>query len=548
MSSEMKQEKKFRIVLAFTFLVACLLVVNFIAFTRYKSTGVHTVIPSDAKLLAVPLGSMVFILVGLVLLGISCFAFLQLRQYKTGMLFAVYVLLLGLSVSLAPCDLINNPGLSLIRAAFNYSSSILLFHIVGNMTLLTRKKLYKILAGVLIILAAFGLMSMVLALFPLKYGFVYRLSGAMQSGCIFYSADFCLFLMAIEYRKANIYSKTQMKILFFGIGVGALLFLIVSLLPDIMVVPNVPGEGEVFVEVTMDAANTVSESVPLLLFAGISAAILYVLLKREFSLDDPRLSVWKFVFYPVYIGAISCFLFFYGNVSVGILFIVLILLITPALYRFWKLFSSPGEIADRTYEMRLLAEVDQEKQELSVYLHDDVLQSLIAFYRKVRADDSGQYHEMEAALSELIDGVRRVSHNLYPTVVEDLGLQTSLEMCISELGTDYPEMSFSFDYRFQNGILPKELSLTIYRTARELMTNAAKHSGGRHASLLLEEDTAGYYLYVSDDGKGMSASSRQANAHIGLFTVRKQISLLGGSLDVEEKNGTHYRIYIPKEV
>ena len=544
------QQKKFWIVVFSAALLIGLLLLNFAAYRMYQTSV--TFVSSGGELTVVPFGSIAFVLIGLLLLGISCFTSLQLCQYKTGKLFAAYVLLLGLSVSLASCNFLSDPLIPLIRAALNFGSSILLFRVIGYVTLQKDKKLYGALQAVLILAAVFGMASKIVSLFPLEQGWLYALADEAENGSIIVSASFCILLMAANYRKSNEYSKKQMKILLLGLGLGAFLFLSVSILPDLMIVQNIRADEPVYVEVTMDLGYTVARSVPLLLFTGISAAIIFLLLRRAFSVDDPRLNIWPFVFYPLYTGTICFLLFLYGNAPMWTIAIIALLLVLPPLHQFWKIFSSPAEVAEQTYEQRLLEEVEKEKQELSIYLHDDVLQSLIAFYRKIRYDQSGQYEEMETALSELIAGVRRVSHKLYPTNVEDLGLEQSLQMCISELQNDYPSTAFDYRYQLCDGILPKALSLTIYRVARELMTNGAKHSEGTEVSLRLAEDDAGYYIHVDDNGKGIATSHNKAvpeSAPMGLYTVKRQVAALGGRINVESgpSAGTKYDIYLPKE-
>ena len=104
------QTLKFILISIFLITVISLIIINFISFRSYQKKGILTIIPFD---------SLLFLNVGIVLLGISLFSMLQLRQYNIGKLFAVYALLLGLSISLAPCNRFNEFPLSFIRALFH---------------------------------------------------------------------------------------------------------------------------------------------------------------------------------------------------------------------------------------------------------------------------------------------------------------------------------------------------------------------------------------------------------------------------------------------
>ena len=140
-----KQRLKFALIVVFLAFVVGLIIANFLAFSSYQNMGVLTIIPFD---------SLLFLNVGIVLLGIACFSMLQLHQYKIGKLFAMYALLLGLSISLAPCNRLNEFALSFIRAIFTLVSSILLFEVVGYLTLLRNRKLFKIIRVLLVCVAA----------------------------------------------------------------------------------------------------------------------------------------------------------------------------------------------------------------------------------------------------------------------------------------------------------------------------------------------------------------------------------------------------------
>ena len=504
--------------------------------------GVLTIIPFD---------SLLFLNVGIILLGIACFSILQLHQYKIGKLFAMYALLLGLSLSLAPCNRLNEFTLSFVRAIFTLGSSMLLFQVVGYLTLLRSRMLFKILQVMLICVATFSLIIQILAFFPIEQLWIYIFADESVNSCVVLSAFFSMALMIVNYKKSNSYTRKQSKTLILGIGAGILLFIAMSVIPNIYFVQNGQTEREAFVEVSMSPTETMLGSLPLLLFSGISIAIIFALLHRAFSVDDIRLKSRWFIITPLYLGLINVLLFLYANASAWILVITNILLLMPFLTGLWKFFTHKSS-EEETYEWRLMQEVEKEKQELSAYLHDDVLQSLIAFYRKIQSDESERYSDMKQPLSDLIAQIRSVSHNLYPTMVEDLGLEQSLYIFTDELQKNYPAVNILFHYKFTEGILPKAYALAIYRISKELVTNAAKHSGSMQIDLLLEEDVNGYYIQVKDNGAGFHTQGDDSllkSPHMGLYTVKRQVAGLSGRMDVQSAPdiGTKFYIYIPKQ-
>lgn len=539
---EKKQWLKFAMIAVFLVLIIGVIIVNFLSFRSYRNMGVLTVIPFD---------SLLFLNVGIILLGIACFSILQLHQYKIGKLFGMYALLLGLSISLAPCNRLNEFELSFIRTIFTLGSSILLFQVVGYLALLRNRMLFKILQLILFCIVAFSLIAQILACFPTEQLWIYIFADESINSCVVLSAFFSMAVMAINYKKSNSYNRKQSKTLIFGIGAGILLFFVMYLIPNIYLVQNRQAEKESFVQISMSPTETILSSLPLLLFSGVSIAIIFTLLHRAFSVDDIRLKSHWFFIIPLYFGLINILLFLYANVPIWVFVITNVLLLIPLLAGLWKLYNHKGN-TEKTYEWRLMQEVEKEKQELSAYLHDDVLQSLIAFYRKVQSDESGQYSDMKLPLSDLITQIRNVSHNLYPTMVEDLGLEQSLYIFIDELQKNYPAISIAFQYNFAEGILPKAYALAIYRISKELITNAAKHSGGMQIDLLLEEDMDGYYIQVQDNGTGFHTQGDNTllkSPHMGLYTVKRQISGLSGRMDIQSAPdiGTKFNIYIPKQ-
>lgn len=538
---EKKQMLKFIITAVFLILIIGLIIANFISFRSYQNMGILTIIPLE---------SLLFLCVGIILLGIACFSILQLRQYKIGKLFAMYVLLIGLSISLAPCNRLNELVLSFVRAVCTLGSSVLLFQVVGYLTLLRNRKLFQVFQAVLVCIAVIGLTAQVLSFFHIEGLWIYIFSDKIVNSCVILSAVFSMDIMVINYPKSNSYAGKQSKVLIFGIGTGILLFFAMSVIPNIYLVQNKQAPKETLMKISMMPKETMIGSLPLLLFSGVSIAIIFTLLHRAFSVEDMRLKSHWFIIIPLYFALINILLFLYANTPVVILIIMNILLLIPFLAALWKLFNNGN--AEEIYEWRIIHNVEKEKQELSAYLHDEVLQSLIAFYRKVQSDQSGKYDDIKISLSDLIAQIRRVSHNLYPTMVEDLGLEQSLYIFADEIRKNYPDINIALHYKFTQGILPKAYAFTIYCISKELVTNAAKHSGGSTISLLLDEDAEGYYLQVQDNGSGFSAQTDDAlikSPHMGLYTVKRRLAEMQGRMDIQSVSdtGTKYNIYIPKQ-
>lgn len=544
------QTTKKQSVISMTVFIALLFIIltaNYISYGAYRQRGFISVISVH---------SIIFLLFGTMMLGISCFTFLQLSAYKTGRLFAIYTLLLGFSISLAPCNQMGEPLISIFRAVCTITSSLLLFQVVGNLTLTTQNVLFRV-CRVILTFAALGSIAIkIMALFPSDMLWIHVISASEFIDCTFWAALFSVLVMLFNYKRSNDYARKQMRILMSGIGSGVVLFLAVSVAPYIYLVrPQNSTENVASnVELLVEPAETTISAVPLLLLSGISIAIIFILLKREFVLKDTRIKLWQYLILPVYLLPPNMLLFIFSNCPVWLLICITLFLSLPVLFVVYeKAMSYPTDTEEQAYEWRLLEEVEKQKQELSSYLHDEVLQSMIAFYRKVQSDSSGRYDDIAKDLSKLISEIRGISHNLFPTMVEDLGVEQSLMIFVNEMQAHYPDVDISFQYEFQSGILPKQLALTVYRIVKELVTNAAKHACAEKIICSLKEDNNGYYIRVKDNGKGFSIPDNREllnTPHMGLYTVRKRIHELQGQINFQSspQTGTDYHIFFPKEV
>lgn len=530
----------------FFMLLFSIAIANYFSCKAYQQKGLFSVVSAT---------SIVFLLIGTIILGISCFASFQLSAYTIGKLFTAYTFLLGLSISLAPCNQLREPIISIFRTICTLASSLLLFQIIGCLTLTVKSVLFKVLRITLALTVIGSMFIQIVALFPSKSLWIYAVSTNELLNGIFLSALFSAFLMLENYKKSNSFARKQIKALLIGLGVGLIVYLVAATIPSLYLVQPQPSSQEsgAMIELRLEPTETDVFSVPLLLLSVVSIAIILVLLKREFVLKTSRIRLGYYLILPIYIVIPLALLFSYTNCPLWLLACVAVFLLLPVIIAIYKQIAVTSDsLEEQIYQERLMIAVEREKQELSSYLHDEVLQSLIAFYRKVQADETDRYKSISKDLANLISEVRGLSHNLYPTMVEDLGLEQSLHIFFNELQANYPEIQIVFQYEFQDGILPKQFSLGIYRIVKELVTNAAKHSNAQKVICDLNEDEHGYYLRIKDDGKGFSLpdSGELLNTpHMGLYTTKKRVHGLHGQISFQSlpQAGTDYHIFFPKE-
>ncbi|MGB0733938.1 MAG: sensor histidine kinase, partial [Pontibacterium sp.] len=142
-------------------------------------------------------------------------------------------------------------------------------------------------------------------------------------------------------------------------------------------------------------------------------------------------------------------------------------------------------------------------------------------------------------LNQAIREVRRISHDLRPSLLDDLGFEAALLSMTDEFSErtgvftnvrlDLPDIQ-----------LPDDIEITIYRVIQEALTNIERHAQATQAgiSIYARDDTI--KTIVSDNGKGI-ARERQREG-IGLSNMRERTELLGGSFELKSKVGLGTRI------
>jgi signal transduction histidine kinase len=205
----------------------------------------------------------------------------------------------------------------------------------------------------------------------------------------------------------------------------------------------------------------------------------------------------------------------------------------------------------RSYAVEVLRAQEEERLRLSRDLHDGAVQDLVALGQRLElyrdAAEQGapaaeeRLREVQALAEKSVVELRRMSNNLRPSVLEDLGLVPALQFLIRELGQQLPEAKANFEVVGEEVRLAPEVELAAFRIAQEALSNVRKHapSAGR-VSMALVFDEREVTLVVEDDGPGSHLVSPEAllhQGHLGLAGMAERARLFGGDLAVETGPG-----------
>ena len=198
---------------------------------------------------------------------------------------------------------------------------------------------------------------------------------------------------------------------------------------------------------------------------------------------------------------------------------------------------------------RVLAAQEAERIGIARDLHDEVGQLLTAVLLQLNSiAETAPTHRVEIdeareAVRRALDEVRRISRELRPEMLEQLGLVSAL----TELSTTFERASGVRIERKFDAPLPRlfpDTELAVYRIAQESLTNVARHSKAAHVTIALERSLDSVVLRVVDDGCGLGGAPVE---HGGLRSMRERALSIDGALAVRDgaAGGVEVRLDVP---
>lgn len=220
-----------------------------------------------------------------------------------------------------------------------------------------------------------------------------------------------------------------------------------------------------------------------------------------------------------------------------------------------RLFARLALLSDQRREVaqQLIATRESTLHEISRELHDEFGQILTAIglmlgrARKQAPEGSpmrAELREIGEVAQTALDSVRGLSQALHPSILEELGLESTIEWLAS---TAEKQLGIRVRYARSGPSLPVDptVAIHVYRVAQEALSNVARHSGADSADMRLEFTAGALTLEVADGGKGLDADTSRRG--LGLVAMRERAGLLGGLLSVRHprEGGTIVRLTVP---
>jgi signal transduction histidine kinase len=222
-----------------------------------------------------------------------------------------------------------------------------------------------------------------------------------------------------------------------------------------------------------------------------------------------------------------------------------------------QLFARMAELSDRRSELaqKLIATQESTLRYISRELHDEFGQILTAMGSMLgrAGTHAPQGSSMREDLQEVrqiaqdtLDRVRSLSQALHPVMLDEAGLETTLDWYIP---TVERQNGIAISYKKQGApfAVNSSAAVQIYRVLQEALNNVARHSGAKQASVRLRFLPATLELEVEDHGTGFNG--RPAKHGIGLVAMRERAELIGGRIvfSTPAGGGTLLQMIVPRD-
>jgi signal transduction histidine kinase len=197
--------------------------------------------------------------------------------------------------------------------------------------------------------------------------------------------------------------------------------------------------------------------------------------------------------------------------------------------------------------------LEEQTRRISHGLHDEAGELLASVH--VALDDvapdlpapaAARLESVKRLLDQIEEELRRLSHDLRPTILDDLGLMAALDV-LAEAVSARTGLWVKVEGRREDRLAPA-IETVLYRIVQEALNNVNKHAHASAVTIVVRREARRVCCSVRDDGVGFDpGTARSTVKGIGLIGIRERLATLGGALSIEAApgRGTELRVAIP---
>lgn len=337
------------------------------------------------------------------------------------------------------------------------------------------------------------------------------------------------------------YVKKQINFLIKGMLVGFCIFIIVSIMPTIGIIQSFSEQNSTQTLINYYKMNIYKQQAdnlrtPWLVCTGIIAAIIFIMERRELLLWGNKKENIVSSFCGVWIMCLDIILKTLLSADFYSFLIINCMIIIPACYIYKKVkcqYIKHDSISEK---------IQEERKAIAVYIHDSIIQDLIALSYNV-----GDINIVNN-IKKIVKEIRKIGSDIYPTIVEDLGLEIAIKEAIEDIKQQYGTVKILYEYDIDPSLNKHQIDFLLYRAVRELTLNACKHANCNTIEIRIRNKKNHILLTVKDNGHGFSLeelSSKIKKSHIGLKSLSNQVQKAGGIIKfVSGNEGSCFNIIL----
>ncbi len=219
-----------------------------------------------------------------------------------------------------------------------------------------------------------------------------------------------------------------------------------------------------------------------------------------------------------------------------------------------------AEEMSRQLPIRIINAQETERRRVARDLHDSVNQILSSVKFRMenieekvhRKDDALRIEVANAKLSleKAMQEVRRISRNLRPSELDDLGVIPAVRSMCEEF-KEVTKIDVDLKFSRLPETLSPEIEVTMYRIIQEALNNTAKHSGASRLSIHCAKDRSSLTIRIKDNGKGFDlhdpAVNAPENSGMGLLNMKERAAFIGGTVSIRSspRKGMEIKVQLP---
>jgi len=208
---------------------------------------------------------------------------------------------------------------------------------------------------------------------------------------------------------------------------------------------------------------------------------------------------------------------------------------------------------------RIIDTQEEERSRIARELHDGISQSLVGVgyvldLAKHKVDNSNQdalatIEKGKDSLGDAIKEVRRISHDLRPGILDDLGLSSALKALTSNF-SEHTGINVELQSVAFKNLLPDDAKTALYRVAQEALTNIERHANASEIKIIITSNQTGLKMVISDNGVGFNLETKKAaEKGLGLRNMMERMAHFSGRLEVKTSTyGTVLTATMPRSI